>query len=76
MVAEFDPETLVRHESPVNPRVYGEVALVTLLIGGILVAFFMLHEVTVSKIEYKVRQQAILSLVASVFLGVGFVYCL
>eukprot|EP00392_Amoebophrya_sp_AT5.2_P016916 g17225.t1 len=72
MALPFDPERLVKHESPIPPRVYGEVALVTLSCGFILLAFFMLHEVTASRMEYNAKKQIGISAVASGFLGVGF----
>ncbi|CAD7954522.1 unnamed protein product [Amoebophrya sp. A25] len=74
--SSFDPERLVKYESPIDPKIYGELAVITLFCGFVLLAFFMLHEVTASRMEYNTKKQIGISAVASAFLGVGFIFLL
>lgn len=37
-VYDFDPERLVKHQSPISPKLYGELSLFCMLLGFVLLA--------------------------------------
>ncbi len=57
-----EPSTLAKHESPLDPSLYGDAAGLFGLGGFIFLAFFLLHEVTAAKMQARGIDKLSLSL--------------
>ena len=70
-VFQIGIESMTRYASPVNPAVYPHLALVLLAIGLFFTAWFFVYEVTSTKFTREIIKEILISMVASVFMGVG-----
>ena len=64
-------ESMSRYASPVNPAIYPHLALVLLAIGLFFTAWFFVYEVTSTKFTREVMKEVLISVVASLFMGMG-----
>jgi hypothetical protein len=64
-------ESMSRYASPVNPAIYPHLALVLLGIGLFFTAWFFVYEVTSTKFTREIIKELLVSLIASVFMGLG-----
>jgi len=64
-------ESMSRYASPVNPAVYPHLALVLMAIGLFFTAWFFVYEVTSTKFTREVMKEVLISVVASIFMGLG-----
>ncbi|CAL1275885.1 unnamed protein product [Larinioides sclopetarius] len=69
-------EQMSRYVSPVNPAVYPHLTLVLLGIGLFFMAWFFVYEVTSTKFTRDIFKEAVISLVAAIFLGFGILFLL
>ncbi|KAF8782153.1 Transmembrane protein 258 like protein [Argiope bruennichi] len=72
----FGFEHMSRYVSPVNPAVYPHLTLVLLGIGLFFMAWFFVYEVTSTKFTRDIFKEAVISLVAAIFLGFGILFLL
>ena len=61
----------LRYASPVNPVIYPQLAFALLLIGLFVTAWFFVYEVTATKFTRTISKEVQISLVASIFMGLG-----
>ena len=61
----------LRYASPVNPVIYPHLALTLLLLGLFVTAWFFVYEVTATKFTRARSKEIQISLVASIFMGLG-----
>ena len=60
-----------RFISPINPATYPHLALILLLIGLFFTAWFFVYEVTSTKYTRVLMKEITISVVASIFMGLG-----
>lgn len=68
---QISVESMASYASPVNPAIYPHLALVLLAIGLFFTAWFFVYEVTSTKFTRELIKEVLISLVASLFMGVG-----
>merc|ERR1711983_415446 len=66
-----DISTLSRYVSPINPAVFPHLTLVLLGIGLFFTAWFFVYEVTSTKFTREMPKELLISVVASIFMGLG-----
>merc|ERR1711893_383185 len=67
-------EDMSRYVSPVNPNVYPHLALVLMCIGLFFTAWFFVYEVTSTKFTREIMKEVLISIIASIFMGMGTLY--
>merc|ERR1711983_741044 len=72
----LDLSSMQRYVSPVDPRVYPHLSVVLLAIGLFFTAWFFVYEVTSTKFTRELVKEILISLVASVFMGLGTMFLL
>merc|ERR1712117_380173 len=72
----LDLSSMQRYVSPVNPSVYPHLSVVLLAIGLFFTAWFFVYEVTSTKFTRELVKEILISLVASVFMGLGTMFLL
>ena len=65
-----------RYVSPINPNIYPHLAVILLAIGLFFTAWFFVYEVTSTKFTRELFKEVIISLIASVFMGMGTLFLL
>ncbi|VDQ01319.1 unnamed protein product [Trichobilharzia regenti] len=65
-----------RYVPPINPATYSILSVLLLAIGAFFMAWFSVYELTTNKFSRALLKEALLSLVASVFLGCGTLFLL
>ncbi len=73
---QLDISQMTRYVSPVNPAVYPHLSVVLLAIGLFFTAWFFVYEVTSTKFTREILKEILISLVASVFMGLGTLFLL
>merc|ERR1712244_67042 len=73
---KMDMSSMQRYVSPVNPSVYPHLSVVLLAIGLFFTAWFFVYEVTSTKFTRELVKEILISLVASVFMGLGTMFLL
>jgi len=64
-------ESMARYVSPVNPAIFATLTLVLLGIGLFFTAWFFVYEVTSTKFTREMPKELLISVVASIFMGLG-----
>merc|ERR1712190_685400 len=72
----LDLSAMQRYVSPVNPSAYPQLSVVLLAIGLFFTAWFFVYEVTSTKFTRELVKEILISLVASVFMGLGTMFLL
>ena len=62
---------MARYVSPVNPAIFATLTLVLLGIGLFFTAWFFVYEVTSTKFTREMPKELLISVVASIFMGLG-----
>eukprot|EP00095_Tigriopus_kingsejongensis_P003435 maker-scaffold110_size354795-snap-gene-2.21 protein:Tk03435 transcript:maker-scaffold110_size354795-snap-gene-2.21-mRNA-1 annotation:"upf0197 transmembrane protein c11orf10 homolog" len=65
-----------RYLSPVNPAMYPHLAVVLLIIGLFFTAWFFVYEVTSTKFTREIVKEILISMIASIFMGMGTLFLL
>jgi hypothetical protein len=73
---QLDLEKMSRYVSPVNPAVYPHLSVVLLAIGVFFTAWFFVYEVTSTKFTRELVKEVLISLIASIFMGLGTLFLL
>ncbi|XP_006108343.2 transmembrane protein 258 isoform X1 [Myotis lucifugus] len=73
---KMELEAMSRYTSPVNPAVFPHLTVVLLAIGMFFTAWFFVYEVTSTKYTRDIYKELLISLVASLFMGFGFLFLL
>jgi len=60
-----------RYVSPVNPAIFAHLTLVLMGIGLFFTAWFFVYEVTSTKFTREKMKEILISLIASIFMGLG-----
>jgi fatty acid desaturase len=69
-------EKMSRYVSPVNPSVYPHLSVVLLAIGIFFTAWFFVYEVTSTKFTREMMKEILISIIASIFMGLGTLFLL
>nr|ADD24503.1 UPF0197 transmembrane protein C11orf10 homolog [Lepeophtheirus salmonis]ADD38714.1 UPF0197 transmembrane protein C11orf10 homolog [Lepeophtheirus salmonis] len=69
-------EHMQRFASPVNPAIYPHLSLVLLGIGLFFTAWFFVYEVTSTKFTREPIKEVLISVIASLFMGLGTLFLL
>jgi len=64
-------ENMVRYASPVNPAIFAHLTFVLMAIGLFFTAWFFVYEVTCTKFTRDRMKELLISIVASIFMGLG-----
>jgi hypothetical protein len=64
-------ESMHRHVSPINPAVYPQLTSLLLTIGLFFTAWFIVYEVTSTKLSKDIFKELLMSVIASFFMGFG-----
>ena len=70
-ILQLNIESMARYVSPVNPAIFATLTLVLLAIGLFFTAWFFVYEVTSTKFTREKPKELLISLVASIFMGLG-----
>merc|ERR1712004_215809 len=64
-------ENMARYASPVNPAIFAHLTFVLMAIGLFFTAWFFVYEVTCTKFTRDRMKELLISVVASIFMGLG-----
>lgn len=68
---QISVESMSRYISPVNPAIFSHLTLVLMAIGLFFTAWFFVYEVTSTKFTREKTKEVLISLIASIFMGMG-----
>lgn len=73
---QLNMESMSRYVSPINPSVYPHLSVVLLAIGLFFTAWFFVYEVTSTKFTREILKEILISIIASIFMGLGTLFLL